>query len=179
MYVKRIYTRVLKKIDIAHLSNVIFKLFIAGYFAILFLHIGGIIQFSHGQMENSADKIPPIKVYGCEEFNAGTMFYCSPIPNKFDSYEIGNVSSLIYGATNKQPLLVKSTQGLALELHGNHLESIEIPNKRDINPTTFSISFWVKSIQNPQPNGDILSHVNASLTSGWYLDSFKIQNSSD
>ena len=61
----------------------------------------------------------------------------------------------------------------------NHLESIEIPNKRDINPNTFSISFWVKSIQNPEPNGDILSHVDADSTSGWYFNSFKIQNSSD
>jgi hypothetical protein len=136
-----------------------------------------IIKYSQAYGENTAEKTYAVKIYGCEPFHSTS--YCTPSPSKFNSFEIRNVSSFVYAATNNKPILVNGKFGMALKLFANHLESVEIPNKNDINPNVFSVSFWVKGIPDPSMDGTVLSHYSVNTNSGWFFDSFKIQNSSD
>ena len=76
---------------------------------IALLCIDHAIGYSDAQMENSSSKKDTIRVYGCDMFPHKA--HCEPVHNKFDSFEIGNVSSLAYTATNDKPLIVQGKIG--------------------------------------------------------------------
>jgi glucose/arabinose dehydrogenase len=171
------------KTDEEELSINLYKLSVYAFivsFVIGSLYVDHVIRYSDAQMENGISMKDMIRVYGCDMFPY--KIHCEPVPNKFDSFEIGNLSSLAYTATNDKPLIVDGKIGLALKMYANRLESIEISNKNDINSDVFSISFWAKSMPDLGPEfyqGDILSHANADLNSGWFLDTIRIPNTSD
>ncbi|HXG07179.1 MAG TPA: PQQ-dependent sugar dehydrogenase, partial [Nitrososphaera sp.] len=50
-------------------------------------------------------------------------------------------------------------------------ESIEVMNTPELNPTHFSISFWLKPTV-IEPYGHVVSHSNRAQTAGWQFDTF-------
>jgi glucose/arabinose dehydrogenase len=161
----------------------LYELSVCGFvisFVMALLYVADVIDYIDAQTENSINKTDTVHVYGCDMYP--NKAHCELVPNKFDSFEIGNVSSIAYTATNDNPLLVNGKIGSALKLYASHLESVEISNKNEINPNVFSISFWAKSMPDLGPDfyqGDILSHTSADLNSGWFVHSTRIPNTSD
>ena len=168
---KKIYSK-----DAEYLLTLLFY-FIVSFGIVALMYIPDIIHLSKAQIENTSEKIYHGKVYGCEPFRSKS--YCFPFPSKFNSSEISNVSSFVYAAFNDKPLMVNGTDGLALEIFANSLDSLEIPNKKNLNPNTFSVSFWVKDIPHPMLHGTVISHYSIKANSGWFFESDKMQNSSN
>src|SRR6185503_5484423 len=73
---------------------------------------------------------------------------------------------------------VEGKSGLALKLIASYLDSIEIPNKKDLDTNEFSISFWIKSINDAPFHATPLSHYSINSNSGWFFNSLKVENSS-
>ena len=76
-----------------------------------------------------------------------------------------------------EPVFVDGTQGEALELHANRLESIEIGNSDGLNSHHFSVSFWAKGLNSSSPVGNIVSQFNSSNV-GWTFQMIAHDNSS-
>jgi hypothetical protein len=168
---KKIYSK-----DDEYLLTLLFY-FIVSFGIVSLMYLPDIIHVSMAQIENTSDKISPSNLYGCEPFQSKS--YCFPFPSKFNSSEISNVSSFVYAAYNDKPVMVNGTDGLALALFANSLDSLEIPNKKNLNPNTFSVSFWVKDIPDPVLHGTVISHYSIKSNSGWFFESDKMQNSSN
>ena len=110
--------------------------------------------------------------FGCQP---GEFIDCQPLLKKFDSFEIKNISAPVYNSDNYEPALVSGKLGSAVKMTASHLESIEIFNHRDLNPNNFSVSFWIKSVIDPEfHGGDVLSHIAKNPTAGWFFNALPI-----
>jgi glucose/arabinose dehydrogenase len=132
---------------------------------------------SYAQLSQNIDKEHKVAFYGCEKSGNGTTFRCDPLNNKTESYEITGISSKVYNIT-REPTFIDGTQGKALEMHANRLESIKYSNNPVANPAEFSISFWIKKPSQEDANtyGDVFSHSSAYAGQGWHFDMFKMAN---
>ncbi len=107
-------------------------------------------------------------VYGCTKF--GPAVRCDPMSNKFKSFtSVGHVQpNHTINQSKFEP--AEGVFGNALAIHGSKLEYFSMPNQQGINPSIFSVSFWMK--QDPQylGNSSVISHTNFARTAGWYFE---------
>ena len=120
-------------------------------------------------------QISSAQLFGCQEF--GGAMHCDLLMNKMDAYEVTGNSTLIHPLTTSDTLFVEGKLGRGLEMRGEYRESIEIMNSPELNPTQFSISFWIKSTK-IEPYGHIVSHSNRQQSSGWQFDVFSSNSDS-
>ncbi len=140
-------------------SNVLFLSFFLGA-TILFLvilypnaNIAGGHQTTSGQVIR----------FLCEDYEI--RFHCGPSLSKLKGFEVNGNWSELYRPLSI-PVFVEGNFSKAIELDSaRSRDTLEINNSKSINPSNFSISFWVKSL--PQPFGVMLSHSSDDSDAGW------------
>ena len=114
------------------------------------------------------------ELFGCQKF--GDVMHCDRLLNEIEGIEVRGNSSLINPLTTTDMLFVNGKSGQAIEMRGEYRESIEIMNSPELNPTQFSVSFWMMPTT-IEPYGHIVSHSNRPQTSGWQFDVFRTSSS--
>lgn len=109
-----------------------------------------------------------IQYYGCVDYIK--IFHCDPLHNKVGAYAYERSSISVYELVNKKPFFVQGKYGNALELLGPYREAIHIPSISKFTFKDFSVSFWIKSVPQPEPVGHIVSYTNSLISSGWFID---------
>jgi glucose/arabinose dehydrogenase len=109
------------------------------------------------------------RLFGCQQY--GDAVHCDPLLNEIQGQEaIGN-STLVHPLTTSETIFVDGKDGKAVEMRGEYRESIEVMNVPDLNPTQFSVSFWLRPTT-VEPYGHVVSHSNRGQTAGWQFDTF-------
>jgi glucose/arabinose dehydrogenase len=121
------------------------------------------IQLAYGQASSS-------QLFGCQYY--GNVMHCDLLLNEMAGIEVIGNSSLINPLTTTELLFVNGQSGQAIEMRGEFRESIEIMNSPELNPSQFSVSFWMSPTV-VEPYGHIVSHSNRPQTSGWQFDVFR------
>jgi hypothetical protein len=110
-----------------------------------------------------------VSFYGCEEFSNAT-FRCDPTRKKTESFEITATSSKIYEMVG-QPNFTQGVLSKALHMNAAYLESVKIANDPILNPSQFSVSFWIQgSSEYENKYAHIVSHSSAYTKQGWHFD---------
>jgi glucose/arabinose dehydrogenase len=109
------------------------------------------------------------QLFGCQHYGDST--HCDPLLNEIEAYEATGNSTLIHSLTTEDTVFVEGKIGQAVEMRGQYRESIEVMNTPELNPTQFSISFWLKPTV-IEPYGHVVSHSNRAQTAGWQFDTF-------
>jgi glucose/arabinose dehydrogenase len=109
-----------------------------------------------------------IQYYGCENYIR--TFHCDPLHNKFRAYSYQGSSISIYELVNSKPSFVKGKYGDALQLLGPYREAVHVPSISKFTFKDFSVSFWIKSVPQPEPVGHVVSYTNSLLSAGWFFD---------
>jgi len=109
-----------------------------------------------------------IQYYGCADYIKS--FHCDPLHNKFSGYAYEGSSTSIYELVNSKPSFVKGKYGDALELKGPYREAVHIPSISKFIFKDFSVSFWIKSVPQPEPVGHVVSYTNSLVSAGWFFD---------
>jgi glucose/arabinose dehydrogenase len=110
--------------------------------------------------------------FGCELI--GGAVQCDRILHEFQSYLVEASTESIYPVT-KDESDIRFVEGVggsqALEFKAYFGEFVNIGNKAELNPSEFSVSFWVKRPAEDFRNyGHVVSHVNAGGSAGWLFD---------
>jgi len=94
--------------------------------------------------------------------------HCDPLMNKLVGYL---VPSHFYRIdTNGGEPIYDPRKGLGLALDAKRMEAFELPISFRPDPRNFSISLWVKQVNNPQQYCVIVPQANRKGTAGWSLD---------
>ncbi len=109
---------------------------------------------------------------------------CVTTTNRFDSYEMVGFSERLYNATNNLPLFTtdeKGQAGKALKVDAKYSESVILSDQLKLNPSEFSVSFWIKPSSEHEGIGHIISYscTKCFPSSGWYFDLTTGVNGSD
>ncbi len=120
-------------------------------------------SLAFGQQEMST------QLFGCQRYGDSTN--CDFLLNEMEAYEVTGNSTLIHTLTTEDTVFVEGKIGQAVEMRGQYRESIEVMNTPELNPTQFSISFWLKPTA-IEPYGHVVSHSNRGQTAGWQFDTF-------
>jgi len=128
----------------------------------------------------------PSLVYGNHEINNDAVNYknqffvcsdsfygftCDPTRDELEMVKVSFDYDLVEKLSNSKIKFVDGKVGQGLNFLANKLESVEIENKYSINPSQFSISFWIKNQNNIEGLSHIISHLSKSLNSGWFVSS--------
>jgi glucose/arabinose dehydrogenase len=111
----------------------------------------------------------PTQLFGCQRYGDST--HCDPLLNEIEASEVIGNSTLIHPLTTSETLFVEGKIGQAVEMRGQYRESIEVMNAPELNPTQFSVSFWLRPTT-IEPYGHVVSHSNRGQTAGWQFDTF-------
>ncbi len=111
----------------------------------------------------------PSQLFGCQRY--GGSIHCSLLLNEMEGYEVIGNSTVIHPLTTSETIFVEGKVGQAVEMRGQHRESIEIMNVPGLIPEQFSVSFWLRPTT-VEPYGHVVSHSNRAQTSGWQFDTF-------
>jgi glucose/arabinose dehydrogenase len=109
------------------------------------------------------------QLFGCQRY--GDSMHCDLLMNEMEASEAVGNSALIQTLTTSETIYVDGKIGKAVQMHGEYRESIEIMNVPDLNPTQFSVSFWLRPTT-VEPYGHVVSHSNKGQTAGWQFDTF-------
>ncbi len=109
------------------------------------------------------------QLFGCQRYGDST--HCDLLLNDMKAYQTTGNSTLIHTLTTRDTVFVDGKIGQAVEMRGQYRESIEVMNTPELNPTQFSISFWLKPTV-IEPYGHVVSHSNRAQTAGWQFDTF-------
>lgn len=109
------------------------------------------------------------QLFGCQRY--GGSIQCSLLLNEMEGYEVIDNSTVIHPLTTSETIFVEGKIGQAVEMRGQHRESIEIMNVPGLIPEQFSVSFWLRPTT-IEPYGHVVSHSNRAQTSGWQFDTF-------
>ena len=109
------------------------------------------------------------QLFGCQRY--GDSMHCDLLLNQMDAHEVIGNSTLVHPLTTSETIFVEGQIGQAVEMRGEYRESIEMMNVPELNPTQFSVSFWLKPTT-IEPYGHVVSHSNRGQTAGWQFDTF-------
>jgi glucose/arabinose dehydrogenase len=109
------------------------------------------------------------QLFGCQRY--GDSMHCDLLMNEMEGSEAMGNSTLIQLLSTSETIYVDGRIGKAVQMHGEYRESIEIMNVPDLNPTQFSVSFWLRPTT-VEPYGHVVSHSNKGQTAGWQFDTF-------
>jgi glucose/arabinose dehydrogenase len=109
-----------------------------------------------------------VKIYGCGELY---HLHCDLLSNSFESVSIKGIINQIYEVRTDPVAYTEGSYGKALVLH-DYQEGPDqdyIPKNGLLNPREFTVSFWLKAYPSYRFIGQVLSHVNAPHTAGWFF----------
>lgn len=109
-----------------------------------------------------------IQYYGCVDYE--TLVHCDPLHNKVVGNAYSSSSVLVNSLVNPKPFYVKGKLGEALEMIGQYREAIHFPSISNTTFNDFSVSFWIKSINESDPGGQVLSYTTNRNSAGWFFD---------
>ena len=102
----------------------------------------------------------------------GPTIRCDPNTSEFDSAILSGHAQRISTLNTTQIDTHQGVFGNAVEILGYRQQYLTIPGQSDINPSKFSLSFWIKQDPAVRGNTSVISHVNSAKTSGWYVDHY-------
>jgi glucose/arabinose dehydrogenase len=113
------------------------------------------------------------RTFGCD-YLAVTVTHCDPLPYPFESAS-AKAETLKLFAVTKSESDIQFAEGVnnssrALNFHAYYGEFVNITNSQNLNPSAFSVSFWAKKNPTFLNYGQVVSHVNAGRTAGWFFD---------
>jgi glucose/arabinose dehydrogenase len=114
--------------------------------------------------------------YGC-----GTLHdnECSMLQNNFNSYLLNGTAKKVYAPTTNSVEYSVGPRGtgkaVMLPEYQESADHLEVVNTSKYDRPAFSISFWIKPLDLKRYGGQVVSHVNAENTAGWFFDTFMNQ----
>jgi glucose/arabinose dehydrogenase len=118
-----------------------------------------------------------VQHFGCVDYT--TTFHCDPLHNKLVGYGYSGSSIIIHNLADIKPIFVDGKYDKALEIIAPYREAVHIPSLSNITLKDFSVSFWVKGVEQAEPVGQIVSYTNSRHTAGWFFDMSLGQGSSN
>jgi glucose/arabinose dehydrogenase len=121
------------------------------------------------------------KYYACNKDEATPKLDCFPSTDNIESYATIGSSTQLYNATNTKPSFTEGKQGKALEVNAKYSESVILSQHLKLNPSEFSVSFWIKPSSQYHGLGDIISYscIECFPPSGWYFELVREVNESN
>jgi hypothetical protein len=117
----------------------------------------------------NSDSSPKL-TFAC--LKVGPTVRCDPNTNKFDSAILNGHAQRTSTLNTTQIDAYQGVFGNAAGILGYRQQYLTIPSQSDINPSKFSLSFWIKQDPAVRGNSSVISHVNSAKTSGWYVDHY-------
>lgn len=121
-----------------------------------------------------SDNKSKIQYYGCVKYISST--HCDPIHNNMSAFRYASTSSKVYELTDSHPFFVQGKIGQALKMQAPYREAIHFPKLSNITFNDFSVSFWVKTAEELEPSGNIISYTDSSNSAGWFFDMSAVNN---
>jgi glucose/arabinose dehydrogenase len=109
-----------------------------------------------------------VSIYGCGELY---NLHCEILPDSFASVSIHGIINQVYEVRTDPVAYTNGSHGEALVLH-DYQEGPDqdyIPKNGLLNPHEFTVSFWLKAYPSYRFIGQVLSHVNAAHSAGWFF----------
>src|SRR5918912_4470203 len=111
--------------------------------------------------------------YGCNSL-ATNVLHCDPILYPYESVSIKANSDKLFAITKNESDIQYVggvyDKGQALSFHAYSGEFVNITNSQTVDPNAFTVSFWAKTNPAFANYGQVVSHVNARSTAGWFFD---------
>jgi glucose/arabinose dehydrogenase len=136
-----------------------------GFLAMIFYAFLHVAYSSTNDGPNIKNKI---QYFSCVEYI--TSVHCDLLHNNLSGFEYRATSTKIYELTNSHPFFVEGKYGQALEMLAKYREAVRFPSISNVTFNDFSVSFWVKGVQESEPLGQILSYVDNRNSAGWFFD---------
>jgi glucose/arabinose dehydrogenase len=112
--------------------------------------------------------------YGCVQYISST--HCDPIHNNMSAFRYPSTSLKVYELSDSYPFFVQGKFGQALEMRAPYREAIHFPKLSNITFNDFSVAFWVKTTEELEPSGNIISYTDSANTAGWFFDMSAVNN---
>ena len=113
--------------------------------------------------------------YICQDYSE--YLQCDLTKNEFVGFSIGSTSEEITPIT-REPNYVEGVNGKAVEFRDRYRDFVEISNDDAYKSDVFSISFWVKKIDEPiqsEPFAHVISHTTFNKKEGWFFNTNNAQ----
>lgn len=123
---------------------------------------------------DETDNSTKVQYFGCVQYVPTT--HCDPIHNNMSAYRYASTSLKVYELTDSFPFFIQGKFGQALEMRAPFREAIHFPKISNVTFNDFSVAFWVKTTEELEPSGHILSYTDSSNTAGWFFDMSAVNN---
>lgn len=130
--------------------------------------IPNLLMFSSNDFAVGESTNRRIQYYGCVDYD--NLVHCDPLHNKLIGNAYSSSSEMVNQLVNSKPFFVKGKLGEALEMRATYREAIHFPSISNTTFNDFSVSFWLKSVNESEPGGQVLSYTTSRNSAGWFFD---------
>ncbi|MEW5840997.1 MAG: PQQ-dependent sugar dehydrogenase [Thermoproteota archaeon] len=114
---------------------------------------------------SGAREAPPLHTWRCEAY---FLVDCHPVTSSYEGYLVHASTEKIYDVESDSIRYVEGRYGESLRLRAFLEDYVDMDGEFGRPP--FTVAFWVKADPSASNYGHIVSHVNGTMTEGWYFD---------